>query len=117
MSMLDFFKASSALHCRTGRAGRGTVPGSSVLLCSKGEVNKLRDLELSGGFRFERRALPAVAECQELVLKQITCESLPNHAASPPVPNILNRRQVDVFLTNGDRVTISPKCSLDSSVV
>ncbi|XP_026189965.1 uncharacterized protein LOC34623539 [Cyclospora cayetanensis] len=61
---------------RTGRAGRGTIPGTSVVLCSSLELRNLREVERLGDICFERRALPAVADCQELALRQITADML-----------------------------------------
>lgn len=61
---------------RTGRAGRGNASGTSVLLCSSIETLKCRNVERVADVQFERRELPAVADCQELVLKQLTADML-----------------------------------------
>ncbi|KAL8433349.1 hypothetical protein Efla_001903 [Eimeria flavescens] len=61
---------------RTGRAGRGEDPGTSVVLCSQSEIHRQRDVERMGKLSFERRALPAVTECQELILRQLTADLL-----------------------------------------
>ncbi|CDJ53068.1 RNA helicase, putative [Eimeria brunetti] len=61
---------------RTGRAGRGKAPGTSVVLCSSVELHRLRDIERIGLARFERRTLPAAGDCQELMLRQLTADML-----------------------------------------
>ncbi|KAL8273737.1 hypothetical protein Esti_002337 [Eimeria stiedai] len=61
---------------RSGRAGRGHAKGISVVLCSESEKHRLPELERVANFRFERRALPAITDCPELLLKQLTADML-----------------------------------------
>ncbi|CDI77481.1 RNA helicase, putative [Eimeria acervulina] len=69
---------------RAGRAGRGSTPGASVVLCSNQELHKLRDIARLGHVNFERRALPEAADCQELMLRQLTVCPAFRRGAAPP---------------------------------
>lgn len=66
---------TTSMRCRAGRAGRGSLPGTSVLLCSSTELHRLRDVEHAADISFERRSLPALADCKELFLRQLICRS------------------------------------------